>query len=57
MCGIAGILQSDDRFNSADSMKRGQHQVACERGLNSNARRLFVSDLAYQHDIGILPQN
>ena len=44
-------------FGRVVGVQRGEHQVAGERRLQRDLRRLLVADLADQHDVGVLPED
>ena len=38
-------------------MKRRQHQVTCQRGLDGDFSRFSVANLSHHYDVGILPKD
>ena len=53
----AHIAQTGDGAERIIGVQGGQHQVAGERGLNSDLRGFFVADFANHDDVGVLPQD
>ncbi len=45
------------RSDGIDRVQRRQHQVAGQRGLHRDARRVLVTDLAHEDDVGVLAKN
>src|SRR5204862_5647674 len=54
IAGGADVDESSDRAHRVVGMERGEDEVAGERGLDRDLRRLAVADLADEDDVGIL---
>ena len=50
-------MQPRDRGRGAVGVERGKHQVAGQRGLDRDLRRLQVADLADHDDVRVLAQD
>ena len=49
----AHIEQANDGLGRAVGVKRGEHQVACERGFHAHTHGFFVARFADHDDVGI----
>ena len=49
--------ETGDRARRVVGVQRREHEVAGERGLDGDLRRLVVTDLAEQHDVRVGPQD
>ena len=53
----ADVHEARDRVRGVVGVQRREHQVAGERRLDGDVRRLPVADLADEHDVGVLAED